>query len=71
VLLSWFISLKQFGFLFNRQIFDAMGSTKEGVHYVSVDEIPRAVTKIDLAKSYDKVYSLYLRLLSLQIGMNV
>jgi len=53
---------EQFGFLFNRQIHDAVGLAQEGMHTIKVDKIPAVILKIDLAKPYDKVNWLYLKI---------
>jgi hypothetical protein len=52
---STFISKEQFGFLFNWNILDVIGSAQEGLHTIKLKNILAAVTKLDLAKAYDKV----------------
>jgi hypothetical protein len=54
-MLSKVILEEQFGFLFNRQIHDVVGTAQEGLHTIKSDKFPKVVMKIDLAKVYDKV----------------
>jgi hypothetical protein len=46
------ISEEQFGFLFNRQIHDAVGSAQECLHSIKLDKLPTIALKIDLAKAF-------------------
>ena len=52
--LSETISKEKFGFLANRQILDAIGTTQECIHSVKIRNISSVVMKLDLAKAYDK-----------------
>jgi len=65
------ITKEKFGFLLNREIHDVVGMTKEGIHTIKSSNSPMIVMKIDLSKVYDKVNWIYLRLLLLQIGMDL
>ena len=67
--LSKFISKEQFGFLDNRQVLDAIGTTQECLHTVKAKNIRSVVMKLGLAKAYDKVNWDFLRLVLLQIGI--
>jgi len=67
-ILSGNISDEQFGFLEGRQIHEAIGVAQEGLHSLKTKNLRGAVMKIDLAKAYDKVSWLYLRLLLTHIG---
>jgi len=68
--LSRIISPEQFGFLKNRQIFDAVGAAQEGIHSIKDKKIRATLLKIDLHKAYDRVDWGYLRLLLLHLGMD-
>ena len=64
--LSETISKEKFGFLANRQILDAIGTTQECIHSVKIRNISSVVMKLDLAKAYDKFNWDFLRLLLLE-----
>ena len=59
---------EQFGFLANKQILDAIGTTQECLHLVKTKNISFVVMKIDLAKAYDKFNWDFLRLVLFHIG---
>ena len=48
---------KQFRFVFNKQIRDAVDSTQEGLHSIKLNKLPAAVMKINLSKASNKVGS--------------
>jgi len=59
---------KQFGFVFNQQIHDFIGITRERLHTIKLNKISIAVMKLDLSKAYDKGVWNFLRLNLLQVG---
>jgi len=61
VILSSAISEEQFKFLSNNQIRNAMGTAKELMHSIKTQKLPTAVTKLHLARAYDKVNWLFIR----------
>jgi hypothetical protein len=67
-ILSRVILDEQFGFLYNRQIHDVVGTAHEGMYTIKTKKIPTIVIKSDLAKSYDKVNWIYLRLVTTSNG---
>jgi hypothetical protein len=69
--LSSSISNEQFGFLFNRQILDAIGSPQEVLHSIKTKNIPSFILQLDPKKVYDKVNWSFLRLVLLQIGLTL
>ena len=69
--LSSGISKEQFGIPYNRKILDAIGSTQEVLHSVKTNHLSGMVVKLDLEKSYDRVNMSFLRLVLLQIGLNL
>jgi hypothetical protein len=70
-ILSELILEEQFGFLFNRQIHDAVSLAQESFHTIKTKNIPSFVLKLDLSKAYDKVNWNFMRLVLIQIGMNL
>ena len=68
--LSKIISLKQFGFLENRQIHEAIRVAQEGMHNIKLNKSKGAILKINLSKDFDKVSWLYLKLLLTHLGFN-
>jgi hypothetical protein len=54
-MLSNYISKEQFGFLFNRQIHDAVCKSHERLHIIKIDKLSIVVLKINLSKAFDKV----------------
>ena len=67
-ILSNHISLEQFAFLENRQIHDAIGIAQEGLHSMHTKRIKGMVLNIDLAKAFDQVSWLYIRMLLTHLG---
>ena len=63
------ISANQFGFLHNRQIIEPMGITQELLHSIKVKKLKVMVLKLDMVKTFDRVYWTFLRLVLLQIGV--
>lgn len=49
------MSKKQFSFLDNRQIVEAIGVAQEDLHSIKVKKLEYVVLKLDLIKDYDKV----------------
>jgi hypothetical protein len=70
-ILSKNISEQQFGFLEGRRIREAIGIAEEGLHNMKTGNLKRAVLKIDLSKSYDRVSWLYIRLLLTHLAFEV
>ena len=65
------LSLEQFGFLRNRQIFEVVGVTQECLHSIKVKKLEALILKMDLNKAYDHVDWGYLRLMLLQSGLSL
>ena len=65
------ISKEQFGFLEGRLIYEAIGVAQEGIHSMKVKNIKGSIFKIDLAKAFDKVSWLYIRLLLTHLGFDI
>lgn len=53
------------------KIHDVFGSTKEGLHTTKINKIHLMVIKLDLAKDFDKVNSMYLRINLIRVGVNI
>lgn len=70
-ILSLCVFKEQFGYLFNKQILDAIGAAQNTLHSVKSKKIPMVVMKLDLAKAYDKVDWTFLRLVLQQVGLNL
>jgi hypothetical protein len=66
-----FIFAEQFGFLFNHQIHDYVSLTQEALHSIKKKKIPAFIMKLYLSKSFDRVNCTYLRLIMIQLGMNL
>lgn len=71
VILSEHISKEQFGFLEGRQIHEAIGVAREGLHSLQTKNLKGLVLKIDLSKAYDKVSWLYIILLLTHLGFGI
>ena len=69
--LSEVVSKQQFGFLSNRQILEAIGISQQFLYSVKVKKLSCLILKVDLAKSYDKVNWVFLRLILMHIGLLV
>ena len=54
-ILSDIITKEQFGFLFNRQIHDAMSLAQEAIHTIKLSKSSAFALKLDLSKAYDRV----------------
>jgi hypothetical protein len=65
------ISQEQFGFLEERQIYEAVGSAHEGLHSIKLKNALAMILKLDLLKAYDHVNWIYLMLVLLQAGFNL
>jgi hypothetical protein len=70
-ILSKVIGDEQFGFLQNRQIHDAVAIAQESLHSVKKKKLKVAFLKLDLSKAYDRVNWTFLRLVLIQMGMNL
>jgi hypothetical protein len=70
-MLSEVIGEEQFGFLQNRQIHDAVAIAQEVLHSVKKRNLKETILKLDLSKSYDRVNWTFLRLVLIQLGMNL
>ena len=68
---SNFISEEEFSFMLNRQYHDVAGLAQEGLHWVKLNNLPTRVLKIDLFKAYDKVNCMLIRLVLLQLVMDI
>jgi hypothetical protein len=71
VILSKSISSEQFGFLEGRQIHEAIGVVREGMHNLKTQNLQGAIIKIDLPKAYDRVNWLYIHLMMTYLGFEV
>jgi hypothetical protein len=69
--LSRVILDEKFGFLFNRNIHDAVGTTPEGFHSIKGGKQVAVIMKIDLSKAYDKVNWIFFRFVVLLTSMNL
>jgi hypothetical protein len=65
------ITKEQFGFLENRQINEAIGIAQETLHSIKTKKSKALILKLDLIKAYDRVDWSFLRLVLLQIGINL
>ena len=54
---------KKFGFLDEWKIHEAIGANQQGLHTTKTKNSKEVVAKIDIAKSYDMVNWMYLRLI--------
>jgi hypothetical protein len=70
-ILNEIIFEEQFGFLFKRQIHDAVSLAQETLHTVHRQKQAAFAVKLDLSKAYDRVNWTFLRLLLIQIGFEV
>ena len=59
------ISKEQFGFLLNRQILNAIGSTQEGIHTI------KKYLSFSFEIGFDRIDWTFLRLILLKIGMSL
>ena len=70
-ILSLHISKEQFGFLEGRQIHEAIGVVRKGLHSIKSKHLRGVVLKIDLSKAVDRVNWLYIRLLLTHMGFHI
>jgi len=70
-ILSEIILEEQFGFLFKHQIHDVISLAQEAMHSIITSKILSILLKMDLLKAYDKVSWTFLRLVLVQMGMNL
>ena len=70
-ILSEIITKEQFGFLFNCQIHDAVSLSQELIHTIKRCKSKAFALKLDLSKAYDRVNWTFLRLVLIQIGINL
>lgn len=66
--LSCHISPEQFSFFHNKKIHEAIGSTQEALHSMKTKRLKRAIVKIDLAKAFDWVSWLYIKMVLTHLG---
>ena len=64
------ISKEQFVFFYNKWILDATKLAQESLHSVKFKKLKDLIFKMDLIRSYDKVYWTFLRLILHHIGLN-
>ena len=69
--LSTHISKEQFGFLEGRQMYEAIGVAREGLHNIKSKHMQGVVLKIDLSKAYDRLNWLYIRFLLTHLGFHI
>jgi len=67
-ILSLHISAKQFAFLRNRHILEAIGTAQEALHSIKLKNLKGISLNIDLAKAFDKVNWLYLKMILTHLG---
>lgn len=67
-ILSSHISAEQFAFLQNRHIQEAIGTAQEALHSIKLKNLKGISLKIDLAKAFDKVNWLYLKMILTHLG---
>ena len=70
-IISQFITEEQFGFLFNRQIHDAVSLAQEDLHSIKKEKQSTFALKIDLSKSYDRVSWTFIHLLLIRTGIPI
>lgn len=67
-ILSRHIAPQQFAFLEHRQIHEAIGAAQEALHSIWTKHHKAIILKIDLAKEFDRVSWLYLKMLLIHLG---
>lgn len=67
-ILSTHISSEQFAFLHHRHIQEALGTAQESLHSIKHKNLKGISLKIDLAKAFDKVNWLYLKMILTHLG---
>ena len=69
--MSEVITKEQFGFLFNRQIHDAVSLAQEAMHTIKRSKSSSFALKLNLSKAYEMVNWTFLRLVMIQIGLDL
>ena len=69
--LSKVITQEQFGFLFNRKIHDAVSLAQETIHAIKLSKNSAFALKLDLSKAYDRVNWTFIRLVMIQIELDL
>lgn len=67
-ILSQHILPEQFAFLEDRQIQEAIGTAQEAIHSIHVRRLKGIMLKIDLAKAFDRVSWLYIKMILIHLG---
>ena len=70
-ILGEIITEEKFGFLFNRQVHDAVFLSQEEIHTIKRCKRKSFALKLDLSKYYDRVNWTFLMLVLIQIGMDL
>jgi hypothetical protein len=70
-MLSDIILEEQFSFIFKRKTHDAVSLDQEASHSIKSQKIPSFTLKIDLSKAYDKFSWVFIRIVLIQMGMNL
>jgi len=67
-ILSCHISPKKFAFLEYCKIHEAIGTAQEAIHSIQSKNLKGIILKIDLAKAFDRVSWLYIKMLLIHLG---
>eukprot|EP00253_Pinus_taeda_P034418 PITA_34418 len=67
-ILSRHIAPHQFAFLEHRQIHEAVGAAQEALHSIWTKHLKEIILKIDLAKAFDRVSWIYLKMILIHLG---
>eukprot|EP00253_Pinus_taeda_P026585 PITA_26585 len=67
-ILSRHIAPHQFAFLEHRQIHEVVGVAQEALHSIWTKHLKEIILKIDLAKAFDRVSWLYLKMILIHLG---
>ena len=67
-ILSLHIAPQQFTFLEHHQIHEAIGSAQEAMHSIWTTHLKAIARKIELAKAFDRVSCLYIKMLLIHLG---
>ena len=70
-ILSEVISEEKIRFLYNRQILDVVSLAQESIHSINKGKQNSFALKLDLSKSYDKVSWTFVRLILIQLRMDM
>eukprot|EP00253_Pinus_taeda_P026129 PITA_26129 len=68
-ILSHHITAEQFFFLHKRQIHEAIGTTQEAIHSLESIDLKAIILKIDLAKAFDCVSWLFIKMILIHFGI--